>query len=189
MNLIPSIADAFQQVVSDTSAAIAADTSIDWGTLPKVVYFLHGNPREIVKVLQEYTNSPAKKDKKYPLIALMRDIKEGLSNQSTGIGTKFSCKILIINLTKPEYRSTEREIKSFKRILHPILSEFINQLGQCAQFYCPTVDEMEIVKYDRYFWGTVEVDKNILNDFVDAVELEINNLKLKNNNCPMGITI
>jgi hypothetical protein len=184
LSSFPSISDAFEKVVQSTSDAIAANAAINWGTLPKKVYFMHGHPKEIVNVLQSYTNSPAKKNQKYPLVALLRDIKENVNQQQYGLGSKFNCSFLILGLTVPTYRSTDREVKNFKLILHPILSELLLQISLSSDFGCPTIEEMNIVKWDRYFWGTQAVDKNILNDYVDAVEVENISLNLINNICP-----
>ena len=62
---IPSISDAFKDVTTKVSDAIAADPNVNFGTIPKQVYFMHGHPNEIVSVLQSYTNSPTKKNQKY----------------------------------------------------------------------------------------------------------------------------
>jgi hypothetical protein len=47
---------------------------------------------------------------------------------------------------------------------------------------------MKIVKYDRYYWGTQVADKNILNDYIDAIEVESISLSLSNNICsPLSV--
>jgi hypothetical protein len=40
-------------------------------------------------------------------------------------------------------------------------------------------------KTDRYFWGADDDTKNVFNDFIDAIEIENLELKVKNqfNNC------
>lgn len=187
--LIPSISDAFQNIVAATEDALIADTSLDWGTLPKKLYFLHGHPKEIVSVLQGYTNSTgAKKNQKYPLVALFRDIKEEVNQQAEGLASRFNCSFIICTLTNPSDRSNDRQEKNFKPILLPIFTELINQITLSESFGTPTVNELKITKWDRYFWGTQAIDKNILNDCVDAVEVESISLQLINNICsPLSI--
>lgn len=177
---IPSISDAIEQVVADTEAALIADTSLDWGNLPKKLYFMHGHPKEIVMVLQAMTNAPATKDKKYPLFCLFRDVKEKLVEGQYGFDTAFNPRIVICTITKPEYRAEKRKEVNFDPILIPILAEFINQVKMSAVFNAPTLKDLDITKWDRYFWGSDLAGKNPLNDYIDAVEIESIKLKLNN---------
>ena len=181
MSQIPSISDAFRTVVAATEAAIIADTSLDWGTLAKKVYFMQGSLLEITNVLQSYTNSPSYKNKKYPLVILVRDVKEKLNKQLNGLGTSFKCHLLIITLTNPELRSDQREAQNFKPVLLPIFEELINQISKSKLFAMPTVKDMDITKWDCYFYGTKEnIKKNIFNDYVDAIDIESITLNTKN---------
>lgn len=189
LNKLPSITTAFKNVVTATDAAIIADTDVDFVAIPKRVYFMHGHPKEIVNVLQEYTNSPTHKNSKYPLIALMRDIREELSDQQHGFGTDFKARIVICTLTKETLRADDREIKNFIPILNPVFEEFIYQLSQSVDFGMPTISEMKIVKHDRYYWGSQVADKNVFNDCIDAIEIESISLKINQINCPTGLTI
>lgn len=180
MSQIPSISDAFKTVVAATEAAIIANTTLNWGTLPKRVFFMHGHPKEIVNVLQAYTNSPEMKHKKYPLVALFRDIREDIELQRYGLAPSFKCRFVICTLTSPTLRADDREIQNFKPILIPIFEEIIKQISKSKRFGMPRVKDMKIVKFDRYFWGSEQVEKNILNDYIDAVEVESITLSLKN---------
>lgn len=181
---MPSISDAFKDAVALTEAAIIANSSINFGAIPKKVYFMHGHPKEVVSVLQSYTNSPAMKNQKYPLVALFRDIREDLNEQLFGLGSSFKCRFVICTLTTPTLRADDREQKNFKPILIPIFEELIKQISASSFFGCPTVENMKIAKWDRYFWGTQAADKNTLNDYIDAIEVESISLKLINNICP-----
>lgn len=180
MSQLPSISAKLKQVVAATEAALIADSTIDFGTVPKKLYFMHGHPKEIVAVLQSYTNSPAKKNQKYPLVALFRDIKEKVNQQQYGLASTFKCRIVICTLTDPNLRADDREQRNFIPILLPIFEELLYQLSISAEFGTPTIEEMEVEKWDRYFWGSQAVDKNILNDYIDAVEIE--SITLKNLN-------
>lgn len=183
-DIIPSISDKFKEVIASTEADIIADTSLDWGLLPKKLYFLHGHPKEIVTTLQAYTNSTGpKKNQKYPLVALFRDIREEIVQQQYGLGGPFKCSFIICTLTKASDRADDRERKNFKPILLPIFDKLIKQISLYEGFGTPTIDEMKIVKWDRYFWGTQSLDKNVLNDCVDAIEVETISLQNINNIC------
>jgi hypothetical protein len=184
LSQIPSISDAFRVIVQNTEAAIIADSSLDWGTLPKKVYFMHGHPREIVGVLQSYTNSPDFKNKKYPLVILVRDIEdeEAWTGQE-GFDIPFQCRIFICTLTTPTLRAPDRETQNFKPILHPILFNLCNQISLSDRFGMPTPEDMKIKWTDRYYWGADVVDKNKLNDYIDAVEVKTMSLRLYNLHC------
>lgn len=180
MSQIPSISDAFKVVVAATEAAIIADTSLDWGTVPKKVYFMQGPILEITNVLQSYTNSPDYKNKKYPLVILIRDFKEQDELQLHGIGSSFKPQLLIITLTNPTYRSDQREENNFKPILRPIYAELLNQLSKSKLFGMPRIKDMKPVRCEHFFYGTSQNNKNIFNDFIDAIEIESIALNIKN---------
>ena len=167
-------------MVQLTEDAIIANTSLDWGTVPKKVYFMHGNPREIVEVLQSYTASFTRKNKKYPMVHLFRDMREEISKGIYGLEPTVQCRLVICTLTKKDLRADDRESQNFKPILLPIFEELINQISKSKLFGMPSIDDMKIKKWDRYYWGSSEVDKNKLNDYIDAVEVESISLKLKN---------
>lgn len=180
MSQAPIISDAFRVVVAATEAAIIADDSLDWGTLPKKVYFMHGHEKEIVSILQSMTNAPAPiKNEKYPLIILFEDIREKHRQSLNGITTSFKCRIVICTLTQPTLRADQRLEQNFKPVLLPIFDEFIRQLSLSVPFNRPTIKDMDITKWNRYYWGSQPVDKNILNDYIDAVEIESISLNLK----------
>lgn len=176
----PSISDALRIIVAATEAAIIADISLDWGELPKKVYFLQGSLLEVTNVLQSYTNAVSPlKNQKYPLVILVRDIKEKINEQKDGIGTSFKARILIVTLTNPDLRSEGRELRNFKPILLPIFAELIRQISKSKAFRMPTIKDMDITKWDCYFYGTRENNKNIFNDYIDAIDIESITLNLK----------
>lgn len=178
--MLPSISEGWRSVVEATSEAIAANPSVDFGPIPKHVYFMHGHPKEIVAVLQSYTNSPLMKSQKYPLVALFRDIREEVIQQANGLGIRFKCRAVICTLTNPNLRADDREQRNFKPILIPIFEELLRQFSLSPLFGMPTIEEMKVIKWDRYFWGSQMVDQNILNDYIDAVEIE--SISLNQNN-------
>lgn len=179
LSRIPSISDAFRSVVTATEAAIIADTSLNWGTLPKKVYFKQGTVKEITAILTGYTTAPFK-DQKYPLVILVRDIREKVNKQLFGLGSSFKCRVLIVTITSPNLRADDRETQNFKPILLPIFEELIRQVSKSKLFGMPRINDMEIIKWDCYFYGTRENDKNIFNDYIDAIDIESITLNTKN---------
>ncbi len=184
---MPSISDALKEVVQATQVALQANPAVDFGLLPdkvtpapKVVYFMHGNEKEIMTTLQSMTDAPATKNAKYPLVALFRDIQEEVIQQRNGLSIKCKPHLAIFNLTDKTYRAEERKVKSFDKVLQPIFEEFIRQLTKSKAFGMPLVKDMFIKKWDCYFYGTQKAQANVLNDYVDAIEIETITLQLKN---------
>lgn len=178
---IPSIAAGLRSLVTRVEEAVIANTALDWGSMPKKVYFIQGHPLEIVNVLLSLTKGPTTKNKKYPLVALFRDFREDVSEGAHGYTVSARPRLLICTLTQPNFRADEREAKNFIPILQPIFEELVGQIRLSAAFGAPTVKDMGIVKWDRYYWGTQVADANVLNDYIDAIEIEGINLKLINN--------
>lgn len=184
MSQLPSISDTLQILTQRTETAILANPAIDFGNgLAKKVYFMHGHPKEILVRLQKLTEGPSTKNKKYPLIVLFRDIKETISEGMYGFTSSSKPRIAIITITKPEFRADQRKEKNFDPILIPIFEEFIRQVKQSEFFGSPTTEQLEIVKWDRYYWGVDLADKNILNDYIDAIDIESISLNLDNIIC------
>lgn len=183
MSVMASISDTLEVITQRTEAALIADTLINFGSLPKKVYFMHGHPKEIVAVLQSFTKSPTKKNQKYPLICLFRDFKEKVGEGISGYTSAATPRLVICTLTKPHLRAQDRKVENFDPILIPILQEFINQIRVSEFFGAPSLQQLNITKWDRYFWGTESADKTILNDYIDAIEIESISLNLVNTIC------
>lgn len=182
---MPSISDALRAVVGDISSAMALRNDLNWGITPKHVYFMQGNIKEVANVLQQMANSREAKDKRYPLVVLFRDIAENVSINNNGLYSSFKARIGIFTLTNPTFRADEREAKNFKPILVPIFEELVYQLGKSSIFGKPTVSDLQIRKWDCYFFGTEQgkqdaKGKNPFNDFIDAIDVESISLNLKN---------
>lgn len=182
----PSISSALREVVSEVSASIALRTDLDWGTLPKKVYFMQGNVKEVANVLQSMANARETKDKRYPLVVLFRDIREDITANNNGLSTSFKARIGIFTLTNPTYRADEREEKNFNTILIPIFETLVYKLCKSPNFGQPSVSDLQIKKWDCYFFGTEQgrqeaKGKNPFNDYIDAIDIDSISLNLKNN--------
>lgn len=184
MSKIPSISDTLEVMVQRTEAAMIADSSIVFGNgLAKKVYFMHGHPKEILSRLQALSTGPDTKNKKYPLICLFRDIKEILGEGMYGLTSFSKPRIAFVTITKPEFRADQRKEKNFDPILIPIFEEFINQIRTSEFFGSPTMEQLQVVKWDRYYWGVNLADSTVMNDYIDAIDLESISLNLINNIC------
>lgn len=184
MSRFPSISKAFKEVVEATETAIIADTSLNWGTLPRKVYFMSGNIKEITQRLTVMTQSPDPliSNGKYPLVALLKDIPETVTTIRTGYKVAFNARLLIITLTQPEYQHDQRRDINFIPVLEPILDKMLTVIGAKANFGMPSLEDMKLKKTNCYFYGSSINNKNQFNDYVDAIYVENLSLTLKENN-------
>lgn len=143
------------------------------------VYYKYGHPREISKRLQELSNSPTEGHKKFPLVILFTDITIG--KDVPGFYGSARLRMLVANITQPEYISEQRTELNFKPVLHPIKDELIKQIGLHSQFTYE--DELTYDETDMYFYGSQINDKNIFNDYIDAIELKNIQVNIKNKIC------
>lgn len=143
------------------------------------VYYKYGHPKEIAKRLQELTNSPTEAHKKFPLIILFTDIT--IEKDTPGFYGSARLRMLVANITQPQLISEERTEQNFKPVLHPIKDELIKQIGLHGQFTYE--EELTYDETDMYFYGSQINDKNIFNDYIDAIELKNIRINIKNKIC------
>jgi hypothetical protein len=167
-------------VVEEIQAVIAkVNTALTAASFGKTVYYMYGHPLEIVKRLQELSNSTTQKDKKFPLIILFTDIT--IDRSLIGFYGSARLRMLVANITDPNYISEKRTELNFKPILHPIKEELIKQIGLSTRF--THENEVEFKETDMYFYGSQINNKNIFNDYIDAIELRDIQVNIKNKIC------
>ena len=180
--MIPSISDNLRLVVAATEAALIADNDVNFGAgISTKIDFRHGNLEEINAQLLEASKSAKllKKPSHPHFICLFRDFKETLKAGQYGATIEFKAKMGIFTITDPNYNSDEREEKTFKPILRPILLELINQFKKSVAFNMPSLDKLELEQWDCFFYGSSLNKKNQFNNYVDAIEITNISLKLK----------
>jgi hypothetical protein len=150
------------------------------------IHFMYGHPLEIVKRLQELSESISYKDAKFPLIALFADFRIQRGERLDMYGTA-KLNLIIANDTKPEYYAEERYSNNFVPILYPIYTEFMTQLRNHKQFEFKSQDEIKHTLIERLFWGREGLYGNTANEFNDFIDcIEIQNLEItirKKRNC------
>lgn len=131
-------------------------------------YYYYGHPKEIVGILAKKDMNNAWKLKKYPAVFLIHDFKE--------IRTKYDSEadigIVFVTETRPRYETSERYTNVFDPVLTPLYETFIEAIRKSSE--CSWSGEHEVKIYP--FWGS-EADKNIGNDFADAIELRLKGFK------------
>jgi hypothetical protein len=141
------------------------------------VYFDFGNYIEISNKLSKETVS----DQKYPLFALILDVRESEINDIQ-IYKAYSFTLIIAYYTEKDYASQQRRDNIFKPILQPLYRKFINEILLNRNGYFNINQRfIDHSKYDRYFIGSQNPNQNRFNDFIDAIEIQINNLEVRKN--------
>ena len=186
MNEPVYIVDVIEEVVAATSAAVLSTIQANESEALQLPSLIQGisyqkcHFRELIENLIQADKSSTARYEKYPLIYLMRDFKERRGREA-GIYAEVSLRIIIVHQTQQTYKITDREAKVFKPVLYPIYYEFMNQLFLHPMVNSATdTDGITHDKWDRSYWGRnlqQGEQKQVLTDFVDAIEIE--NLALK----------
>ncbi len=150
-------------------------------------YFSFGHILEIANELTKKDNSTGLlKFQKYPIILLPLDVVSQF-NQLRGTFDYENVRILIANRTQPQYTATQRRANNFIPTLWPLYETFIEKLSRAVGTENGSnIPFISHKKTDRFFWGTElnsNSTKNIVNDFLDCVEISELNIKVKKINC------
>lgn len=135
------------------------------------VYFLPGRRSEIATILSAKSDNQKLKFEKYPLVCLFLDDpteKIGMVDREVKVDLAFVVE------SRPEWFTTDRIDQTFKPVLYPMVELFFKYLRRSKNV------KTEIWEYDRRDAYGLQ-SSNILNDYVDAVEVLNLNLKLYEN--------
>ncbi len=150
-------------------------------------YYAYGHIQEIAKALMDKDNSTQFESfKKFPLIMLLLDVTRK-PNKTLQTFDYDNVNIVIVNSTKPDYMAADRKENNFDPILHPLYEDFIKELSRSRLLNnSNSIPFISHSATDRYFWGTElnkNSTKNIVNDFLDAVDIKELNIKVNQQNC------
>ena len=141
-----------------------------------VPFYLYGHRLDIANRLLLKNMDSVYKEQKYPLIALIMDFPEVISNGMAN----YNLHLAILHLTESTYTIEDRYTKVFKPVLYPLYLLLMEQLRKVGKFTWPGDQGYPPhTKTDRPFWGKVYEQGNasyIFNDRLDA--LEISDLKI-----------
>lgn len=147
------------------------------------VHFLHGHLAEVVETLRQKNDVEEERYKKYPLIALIHDYPENVTN-APGIQSEPELRLIIVNSTDPTYKAPQRLELNFKPVLYPIYEAFIEELTKSVLNM--GYGKPPHRKTDRLYWGREKLignAANIFEDWVDCIELQNLKLKVKSKLC------
>lgn len=141
---------------------------------------------ELIATLAQADGSGEERFNKYPLIHLVQDVVEE-RGQDVGIYSTTLLNIIFIHQTDQNYKIDDRDEKVFKPVLWPMYYQFMEELKKSAWIFgsYDTTGEFRHRVIKRAFWGNrnLQGSKNILNDYVDAIEIQNLQLKINFSNC------
>lgn len=150
------------------------------------VHYQFGHPLEIINTLGEFTKGATSRFDKYPLVAFFLD--STVTRGEIGLYGEQEINMAIIRMCKdPNQTADERDQFNFIPILTPIYLELLNQIGLSPVFSLQSSETIPHKMTNRYYWGRSGLwgnEKNIFNDWVDAIEINNMRLKINSNYCP-----
>ena len=181
--IVDIIGTVVQTVQTEVLATIQQNETNALGqTNIRTINYQYGHFRELIQTLAQWDADLSLRTQKYPLVYLVQDFREG-RGRAAGVYADVSLNIIICHQTEGDYKVAERMPNVFKPVLYPIYYSLIKQLTKHNLTFAASPDLVSHDKYDRAFWGTSKLvgggatDRSMLNDFVDAIELQ--NLQLK----------
>lgn len=185
------IEDVIEEAVNKTStkvlSTIQANEQAALGqTLIQGIRFSKSSFDELIETLKQADGDPVEKYHKYPLVHLVQDVVINRGEEINVFGSA-NINLVIIHQTEQTYKIDDRDLKVFKPVIWPIYWELFRQFKKSKWIFgsYTVTGEFRHKVIKRAFWGNrqLEGSKNILNDFVDAVEIRDFPLKLNNSNC------
>ncbi len=157
------VEDILSKVVKRASITIDIDLSFQYGTL-----------REIVENL----NTLGKGGKvKYPLVALIEPFRQRITDD----GTRANLRLLIATMTSKTLKADERLEQNYKPILFPAYEALIDEIKRVTA--SSTLEHTLINHFEMGRESLQGYDKAILDDHVDAIEINDMNVLFRENKC------
>ena len=193
------IDDIIEGIISDCAAAIVtkpSTTLIDQikaneiaatgGSLIQQLRFSKSSFDELVETLFQADQSGDERFNKYPLAHLVQDMVINRGGDAGVYGTAI-INLIFAHQTQQAFKTGERDEKVFKPVLWPIYYQFLEQLKKSTWIFQTdaTTGEFPHTVIKHAFWGDrkLQGSKNILNDYVDAIEIRNLQLKINYSNC------
>lgn len=181
--IVDLIGTVVQAVIAEVLEQIqAAELDALGATNITTINYQYGHFRELIVTLGQWDTDPTLRMGKYPMIYVVQDFVEH-RGKLAGVYADLTLQVIICHQTEDDYKIGERYVNVFKPVLYPIYYSFMKQLALSPMTFPSSPDLIAHDKWDRSFWGTSKVvgsggtDRSVLNDFVDAIDIQ--NLQIK----------
>ena len=157
------VEDILSKVVKRASITIDIDLSFQYGTLREIVENLHtlGKGGKV----------------KYPLVALIEPFRQRITDD----GTRANLRLLIATMTSKTLKADERLEQNYKPILFPAYEALIDEIKRVTA--SSTLEHTLINHFEMGRESLQGYDKAILDDHVDAIEINDMNVLFRENKC------
>lgn len=161
---------------------LSAETAVLGSSLITGIRYSKSSYEELIETLAQ-ADTTSRVDvgmySKYPLIHLVQDVsvKRG---EDIGLYGTANLNLVFIHQTEQTYKIEGRDANVFKPVLWPMYYQFMASLANSGWTFGNDTGEYKHTVTKRAFWGTRKLTtsgKNMLNDYVDAIE--VNNLQVK----------
>lgn len=181
------VVDIMGQIVQSVSAQVLAtiqanERSVMGRTSIQAINYQYGHFRELILTLSQMDLSTSLRFQKFPLVYLVMDFKEARGKTAAAYA-EVSLQLLICHQTDGNYKVADRYVNVFKPVLYPIYLSLLQQITKHPMCWPSNSDVLPHDKWDRSYWGTSKpvgggnTDRSVLNDFVDAIDIQ--NLQFK----------
>lgn len=181
--IVDVMAAIVQAVSTEVLTTIQAnETAVMGRTAIRAINYQYGHFRELIQTLAQMDLSTDLRFQKFPLVYLAMDFKE-TRGKLAGVYADVSLNVLICHQTDGNYKVADRYVNVFKPVLYPIYYSLIKQISKSPMTFPASADMIPHDKWDRSFWGTSKqagsggTDRSVLNDYVDAIDIQ--NLQFK----------
>lgn len=127
--LPPDIPEIISEVAAQTSDNLASYLDNLGVGLSYGISFKHDTWMKIQDSILVEKQNKNYKNKQYPLIMLIEDIQQDVSDRSFN-GVKAKLDLLIVCPSKAEYYGEQRRLNSYVPVLRPIYAEFMTELAK-----------------------------------------------------------
>lgn len=151
-------------------------------------YYMFGHVAEVDQRIVAMAKSPAKYNKRFPLIVL----RLPTTPERDGDMLRYSLNLAIIAATEKSLNAEERLTRVFKPTLFPLYERFFAALKRSGLFmWSGNLQRPEHTSINRYFWGTPEetlnnkkaAQRQVFSDPIDAIEIVNLIINQKETNC------
>jgi hypothetical protein len=174
-----AIPDIFRPLVQKVSDNLASEGSLNI----EQVTFMHGTWLDVSNDLQKWSEDPAYKNIRFPLVCLLYKADEKFVDSYS---PEINVDILICTDTQKTFTNDERYDINFKPILYPIYAELKAIIGK-SRYFTGYNRKFEHTKIDLPHAGQESAEGNLaynLQDVIDGVMMKGVRLKVAESKCP-----
>lgn len=139
----------------------------------QTINYQYGHKAELIETLFQMDKINETANLKYPCIYLVQDFRESISGGPGIYGTAY-LNIIIMHQSLLDYKTADRYVNVFKPVLYPLYASFMKQVTKHKLIHA--YDYPKHDKFDRPLTVIKNPDQQMVNDYVDAIE--ISNLSL-----------